>query len=81
MTLVWAYVVTEKQTDINPDTDTDSDLPERRRDEMSQEPQSGFVSQIHSMMKGLDYMDDTHPGGRIDIDTSISNCWSGQRQQ
>jgi hypothetical protein len=61
----WAYVVTEKQTNVNPDTDTDadtdSDLPERRRDEITQEPQSGFVPQIHSVTKGLEYVDDTYP--------------------
>lgn len=67
----WAYVVTETEkktktkTNIDSDTDTDgdtdSDLPERRRDEMSREPQSEFLSQLHSVMKGLEYVDETYP--------------------
>jgi hypothetical protein len=59
----WAYVVTEKQTNVNPDTDTDadtdSDLPERRRDEITQEPQSGFVPQIHSVKDSSMWMTPT----------------------
>ena len=61
----WADVRTEKQTNVKPDTETDaetdSDLPEWRRDEITQEPQSGCVPQIHSVMKGLEYVDDAHP--------------------
>ncbi|ERG97744.1 MAG: hypothetical protein J07HQX50_01772 [Haloquadratum sp. J07HQX50] len=55
----WAFVVTK--TDTNTDTDTHPDPLERRRDELSEELQSPFLPQIHSVARGLSYVDDSYP--------------------